>query len=50
MHAQPNISRSTDNQAMKSSEFVEYDLKNIFIEKLYTTFGGGVFFFIKNQN
>ena len=31
-----NISRSKGNQAMKFGQLIEYDMKNIFLEKLYT--------------
>ena len=29
----PNISRSKDNQAMELSQFVEYNMRNIFFQK-----------------
>ena len=31
-----NISRSKDNQAMKFGQLIEYNLRNIFLEKSYT--------------
>ena len=36
----PNISRSKDNQAMKFGQLVEYNMKNIFLEKSDTKCGG----------
>ena len=35
----PNISRSKGNQAMKSGQLIEYNMKNIFLEKSYSTCG-----------
>ena len=32
----PNISRSKDNQATKCGQLTEYNMRNIFLEKLYT--------------
>ena len=29
----PNISRNKDNQAVKFDQFIEYNMKNIFLEK-----------------
>ena len=40
MHILPNISRSKDNQAMKFGQLIEYNMKNIFLEKSYTKCGG----------
>ena len=40
MHILSNISRSKGNQAMKCVQLIEYNMRNIFIEKLYTKFGG----------
>ena len=31
MHLLPDISRSKDNQAMKFSQLIEYNMSNIFI-------------------
>ena len=31
MQILPNISRSKDNQAMKFGQFIEYNMKNIFL-------------------
>ena len=36
----PNISRSKDNLTMKSGQLIEYNLRNIFVEKSYTKFAG----------
>ena len=36
----PNISRSQGNQAMKFGQLIEYDKRNIFLQKSYTKFGG----------
>ena len=35
IHILTNISRSKDNQAMKCVQLTEYDMRNIFLEKLY---------------
>ena len=35
-----NISRSVDYQAMKISQLIEYNLRNIFLEKSYSKCGG----------
>ena len=37
-----NISRSKDNQVMKFSRLIEYNMRNIFLVKLYTKCGGEV--------
>ena len=34
----PNISRSKGSQTMKFGQFMEYNLRNIFLEKLWTEF------------
>ena len=36
MHTLPNISRSNGNQTMKFGHFIEYNMRNIFLEKSYT--------------
>ena len=36
MHILPNISRSKGNQAMKFGQLIEYNMRNIFVEKSYT--------------
>ena len=40
IHILPNISRNKDNQKMKFGQIVEYNMRNIFVEKLYTKCGG----------
>ena len=39
-HKLPNISRSKDNQTMKLGQLIEYNMRNIFVEKSYTKCGG----------
>ena len=36
MHTLPNNSRSKVNLTMKFGQFIEYNMKNIFLEKSYT--------------
>ena len=43
MHILTNISRSNDNQAMKPCQLVEYNFRNIFLEKSYTKCGEETF-------
>ena len=40
IHILTNISRSKCNQAMKSSQLIEYNLTKIFLEKSYKKRGG----------
>ena len=40
MHILPNISRSKGKQMMKFGQLMECNMRNIFIEKSYTKFGG----------
>ena len=40
IHILTNISRSKANQAMKFGRLTKYNLRNIFLEKSYTTCGG----------
>ena len=40
IHILPNISRSKDNQTMKFGQLIECNMRNIFLEKSYTKFGG----------
>ena len=35
----PNISRSKGNQTIKLGQLIDYNMRNIFIEKLYTKCG-----------
>ena len=39
IHTLPNISRSKDNQTMKFGHLIEYNIRNLFIEKSYTKCG-----------
>ena len=36
----PNISRSKGNQAMNFGQFIEYNMRNTFVEKSYTKYCG----------
>ena len=36
----PNIWRSIGNQTMKYSQLIEYNMRNIFLDKSYTECGG----------
>ena len=36
IHILPNISRIKANQTMKFSQLIEYNMRNTFLEKLYT--------------
>ena len=40
IHILPNISRTKGNQSMKLSQLLEYNMKNIFLEKSYTKYDG----------
>ena len=40
MHVLPNISRSKSNQTMKFDQLIEYNMRNIFLEKPSTIYGG----------
>ena len=40
IHILPNISRSKGNQTMKLGQLLEYNMRNIFLEKLCTNCGG----------
>ena len=39
-HIVPNIPRKKGNQAMKFGQLKEYNIRNIFLEKLYSKCGG----------
>ena len=41
IHILSNISRSKDNQTMKFGKLIEYNMRNIFLEKSYTKCGEG---------
>ena len=36
----PNISRSKGNQTMKFDQLIQYNMRNIFVEKSYTKYAG----------
>ena len=40
VHILPNISRNKVNQTMKFGQLIEYNMRNIFLEKSYTKYGG----------
>ena len=40
IHILSNLSRSKSNQTMKFGQLLENNMKNIFLEKLYTKCGG----------
>ena len=40
IHILPNISRTKENQTMKFGQLIEYDMRNIFVEKSYAKCGG----------
>ena len=40
IHILPNISRSKSNQAMKFGQLIEYNIRNICLEKSYTKCAG----------
>ena len=40
IHILPSISRSKDNQKIKLGQLIEYNMRNIFVEKSYTKCGG----------
>ena len=40
IHILPNISRTKDNQTMKFGQLIEYNMRNIFVEKSYIKWGG----------
>ena len=39
-HILPNISRSKGSQTMKFGQLIEYNMRNIYLEKSYTKYGG----------
>ena len=40
MHILPNILRSKSNKTIKAGQFIEYTIRNVFLEKSYTWYGG----------
>ena len=41
IHILPNIPRCKGNQTMKFGQLIEHNMRNIFLEKSYTKYGGG---------
>ena len=39
IHILPNISKSKGSQAMKFGQLIEYNMRNIFVKKLYRKCG-----------
>ena len=39
MHILSNISRSKGNQTINFGQLIEYNMRNIFVEKSYTKYG-----------
>ena len=52
IHTLPNISKSKGNQTMKFGQLIEYNKRNIFLEKSCTNVVEKLFLgtFLKNQN
>ena len=52
IHILPNISRSKGNQTIKCGQLIEYNMRNIFLEKSNTKCGGELLPdpFLKDQN
>ena len=42
IHILPNISRSKGNQTMKLDQLIEYNMKNIFVEKSHAKYAGKI--------
>ena len=40
IHILPNISRIKGNQTLIFGQLIEYNMRNIFLEKAYTKYGG----------
>ena len=40
IHILPNISKSKDNWTIKFGQLIEYNIRNIFLEKSYTKYSG----------
>ena len=40
IHILPNVLRSKGNQTMKFGQLLKYNMRNIFLENLYTKYGG----------
>ena len=41
IHILPNISKRKGNQRMNFGQLIEYNMRNIFLQKPYTKCGGG---------
>ena len=52
IHILPNISRNKGNQTIRFGQLMEYNMRDILLEKPYTKFGGEAIpdLFLKNQN
>ena len=53
IHLLPNISRSKGDQALKFGQLIEFNMRNIFLEKSFTKYGGEKLVpgpFPKNEN
>ena len=52
MHILPNVWRSKDDKTIKFDQLIDYDVRNIFLEKSYAKYGGETIPrpFSKNQN
>ena len=48
IHILPNISRSKGNQAIRLGQLIEYNIRNIFVEKSFTKCAGDPY--LKNQD
>ena len=48
IHILTNISRSKGNYTIKFGQLIDYNMRNIFVEKSYTKCGGETY--LKNQN
>ena len=46
IHILPNISGSKGNQTIKFGQLIEYNMRNIFLEKSYTKYNGKVLKFV----
>ena len=42
IHILPNISRNKHNQTIRFGQLIEYNMRNIFLEKLHSNIGGDV--------
>ena len=40
IHVLPNISKSKDNQTMEFGQLIDYNMRDIFLQKSYTKWGG----------